>query len=645
MTPSSNACTLRGLIVGTLGCLVVGGGFQYTDLVLHVTAFATWFYTLGANIMLFLMALLVNPLLGLMRRSWMFTPAELAQMFVMWTVGSAVATTGFISYFLPEITTLAYYAGPENNWGELLLPFVPDWLIPSKEGELLKDFYEGRSDGSIPWALWLPALLHWVPFVLSLYVAMISIVVILRKQWIDHERLVFPMMQLPMAMIQDESTGARPSLIKPLFRNWLFWLGFALPFIVGINNGLGRYFPIDPIHVGGTYFYFFRDVVGLRMGINFMMVGFAYFIRRDVTLGLCFFYLLYVVYEIITTLQGGGEHDPMLSPWSRGASTFAYQGLGAFAALVGVGLWNSRAHLAHFVRHAVSQAKSSKEGDGVDDITEIMSYRAALIAAVGSLAFICFWMWRAGLPAWIVPLFVLIAFILYLGITRIIAESGIPWFVTPIIAADAVVGGVGTRALDTGGVIALSFSYPWASDMIILVMASVANGLKVVEETIRHRRRLIFWSMLIAIAVSLCSAAGLTLDVAYEHGGLNTSHYFRGQTLYPWEDAATRLATMTEPGWSYWGHAGLGALFMGLLMLARHRFVWWPFNPIGFPISLAADKMFISVLLAWAIKSAAIGYGGPRLYRKLRPFFLGLIMGEWMPRGVMALYEFIRLSH
>ena len=155
---------------------------------------------------------------------------------------------------------------------------------------------------------------------------------------------------------------------------------------------------------------------------------------------------------------------------------------------------------------------------------------------------------------------------------------------------------------------------------------------------------MIFWSMVIAIAVTLCSAAGVTLDIAYEYGGLNTSHYFRGQTLYPWEDAAARLATMTEPGWSYWGHAGLGSVFMGLLMLARHRFVWWPFNPISFPISVAANKMFLSVLVAWAIKSAAIDYGGPRLYRRLRPFFLGLIMGEWTPRGVMALYELVRLK-
>jgi hypothetical protein len=52
--------------------------------------------------------------------------------------------------------------------------------------------------------------------------------------------------------------------------------------------------------------------------------------------------------------------------------------------------------------------------------------------------------------------------------------------------------------------------------------------------------------------------------------------------------------------------------------------------------------MFVSVLVAWMIKSAAIGYGGPRLFRRLRPLFLGLIMGDWMPEGVIALIEIMR---
>ena len=34
---------------------------------------------------------------------------------------------------------------------------------------------------------------------------------------------------------------------------------------------------------------------------------------------------------------------------------------------------------------------------------------------------------------------------------------------------------------------------------------------------------------MIAVMVTLCGAVCVMLDAAYEHGGLNTSHYFNGR--------------------------------------------------------------------------------------------------------------------
>ena len=76
--------------------------------------------------MLFLMALVVNPLLGLLNRDWVLTPPELAQVYVMWIVGSGVATNGLPDYLLPHITSMAYYISPENAWAEAVIPFIPE---------------------------------------------------------------------------------------------------------------------------------------------------------------------------------------------------------------------------------------------------------------------------------------------------------------------------------------------------------------------------------------------------------------------------------------------------------------------------------------------------------------------------------------
>ena len=135
---------------------------------------------------------------------------------------------------------------------------------------------------------------------------------------------------------------------------------------------------------------------------------------------------------------------------------------------------------------------------------EFMSYRFAVLAAIGSLCFMAFWLWRVGLPAWVAPLYLLFAFVLCLGITRIVVEGGRPLVHHP----DRRFRRHGRRP--------------------------------------RHRR-IVFWSLIIAIVVTFCGAIGMTLEVAYEHGGLNTSHYFRGQTLHPWGNAAVRLETITDP--------------------------------------------------------------------------------------------------
>jgi hypothetical protein len=49
-------------------------------------------------------------------------------------------------------------------------------------------------------------------------------------------------------------------------------------------------------------------------------------------------------------------------------------------------------------------------------------------------------------------------------------------------------------------------------------MAACANSLKLVEETVVKSRRLIFWGMLIAIAVTLGSSIWAILELAYQYG-------------------------------------------------------------------------------------------------------------------------------
>ena len=83
---------------------------------------------------------------------------------------------------------------------------------------------------------------------------------------------------------------------------------------------------------------------------------------------------------------------------------------------------------------------------------------------------------------------------------------------------------------------------------------------------------------------------------------------------------------------------------MGLLMYARHHFLWWPVHYLGFPIgaTLTIIWTWFSIFIGWVLKALVLKYGGVTLYRKLRPLFLGLILGHIFVSGVLGVF---RLYH
>ena len=637
--PSSLKPRSRALLVGTLGSLAIGAGVPYCSMVIKGAHIAAYFNTPAAVILLFFWLFFANVLLGLISRRLMLNVPELALIYIMWTVATAIPLFGLTSFLLPHITAPIYYATPENHWAEVLLPAIPDWMIVHHQFAQIQNFFEGAPRGAaIPWMLWLPPLVFWLPFILSLYLAMICTMVILRKQWIVNERLVFPLAQVPIAMIQDGKDGS--SLIKPFLRNPLMWIGFAIPAIVQSLNGLHYYFPAIPgtdiASWSGLRIPLFRGTIDLKIALSFQMLGFSYFINRDIAFGLWFFHLLNTAQQGIFNVLGFDKPDAILGSYSNyTGAIIVHQGFGAIIVLVLFGLWTGRTHLGDVFRKAF-------RGDAaVDDSGEILSYRAAVWILLGSLTFMGLWLWQSGLPAWITPFYLVLAFILFIGITRVVAEGGLAFIFAPMIASDFVAAGFGTRALGSSGIVSLAFTYVWASDILTFVMASCANGLKLAEETIHKGRRVIFWGMVIAIVATLFSSIWAILELAYRYGGINTSpHFFGPDATYAFDNAASRMAVPEGPHWQNWGYTAMGGAIMGLLMLARQRFLWWPFHPLGFPISAVFGTMFFSVFLAWLIKTVVMKYGGPSLYLKTRPIFLGLILGQFVTVGFWYVIDY-----
>ena len=94
-----------------------------------------------------------------------------------------------------------------------------------------------------------------------------------------------------------------------------------------------------------------------------------------------------------------------------------------------------------------------------------------------------------------------------------------------------------------------------------------------------------------------------------------------------------------------WGRFcnAIGAVAMFALMAGRHTFVWWPLHPIGFAVGMVwiTQRVWFSIFIAWLIKLLLLKYGGPRLFRKLRPFFLGLILGQFVAAGIWLVIDYV----
>ena len=77
----------------------------------------------------------------------------------------------------------------------------------------------------------------------------------------------------------------------------------------------------------------------------------------------------------------------------------------------------------------------------------------------------------------------------------------------------------------------------------------------------------------------------------------------------------------------------LAGLALSLFLTAmRGRFLWWPFHPVGLAVSSswAMQYMWCPLLIAWTVKYLIMRGGGLRGYRAALPFFLGLMLGEFV---------------
>ena len=615
-------CSLRALSVGLAGGLLLSFGSTYNDMIIKGSGLATWNWTPGAICVFFVLVAVVNTGLRLLHRPWALAPSELAVAYVLILTANTLTGRGFSSQILPVLTGAVYYATPENGWAEVVHPYLPVWNLPQGR-DALWHFYEGSPGGQVPWATWAVPLVWWGIFALALFLTMTCLMVILRKQWVEHERLAYPMVQLPLALLDE---GGQHAGGKPLLRNWLLWAGFIIPFAMGSMNALHNYYAFLPtVNSALPSIPIMRGMAAIQLRLSTSMIGFSYFVPPSIAAGLCFFYLVTTVQRGLWGFIGWGAKEEAMGAYSQYTEPdIIHQAMGAMLVLVVGTLWIGRAHLKAVLRKALTGDPS------IDDSDEILSYRMATVGTCVGFLVMGVWLWRTGISPPLVVFVLASAFVIFIAISRTVAQGGVANMYPPTNPPDLVVSGIGSSVIGAQGMGGLAICYAWSVDTLILMMSAVANGLKLLTEAgAIHRHRRLFGAIVAVIVLTLSSSIGLILYLGYEHGAINlSSFYFNNVSQYPFRFLQTNVDTPVGPNWIGWAHTAVGAAVMAGLMAVQHHYLWWPFHPLGYPVSCVFGGMWFSVFLALVLKTAILKYGGPALLRRLRPLFLGLILGE-----------------
>ena len=551
------------------------------------------------------------------------TPEELILIYIMLVMSTAIAGTDSLQYLFGLLGFPFKFATPENKWAETIIPYLPKWLFVSDK-DALEAFYGGGATKYLLSHLhiWAKPLFYWSIYIITLIFIMLCLNVILRRQWTEAEKLSFPIIQLPLEI-------ARGGGDVPLLRNRLLWVGFTIAFLIGSINGIASLLPYipripvsawDPANDLGQYITTSPwNAIGWTPLSKYpFAIGLAFFIPADLSFSCWFFYVFRKLLQILGRATG----------WEgsvRGFPFFNEQASGAWIALGFVALWGSRTQIWEAVKKALGKSD-------LDDSDEPISYRGAIIGLIVGGVVLIYFSFKAGLAIWASCVFFTIYFLLALAMTRVRAELGTPheiYFVNP----ENIMGTLlGSKIIGKQNAIPLWFLYwlnrcyrthPMPNQMEAFKMGDVM-GIK---------QRKIFWLILFSVLVSLLATYFFNLYTGYSEGARAKCIGFKDHAA--WEG----FNHLNE--WLNYGKRvekdGVIAFIIGfatvaLLRTARWHLWWWPFHPAGYAlaVSFAMDYFWFSFFISWLLKVVILHAGGMRLHRRALPFFLGLILGDYV---------------
>ncbi len=234
---------IAALAIGLLATIVLVAATPINDFLLMGTYIAGNHFPIGAFTVLLVLTLVVNVVLRKLASRLALSPGQLIAVWALVAVPSGIPSSGMMRYFVPHMIAYHYYASPENRWDELLGDEIPPGLLIDDE-MAVTTFFEGLPPGqTLPWQVWLKPIAVWGIYAFALYAMMIGLSVMLRRRWVEHERFTFPLVQVPIEVVNSPEPGM---LLNSFLRNKQVWLAVMILVVIHSLRGLHRFYPSIP---------------------------------------------------------------------------------------------------------------------------------------------------------------------------------------------------------------------------------------------------------------------------------------------------------------------------------------------------------------------------------------------------------------
>jgi hypothetical protein len=710
--PCANGGGTSDVLSIVLGAILIAGfvpGIQWLDRGSVGNSLETDVPT-PAGVGLLVGIIFLNAIFWTVGRFRLFRPKNAVLLYVMLSVSLPFCSTGLVHSFLGSITAVArehldrqiptiqqayvfqdsrfFPKISETDYKEYQRLFDEGEAGTSQEGDIrnrqreillpLKRFWSGvyadpeereryanpewgtwnRLDSSfraVPWRIWLPVFVHWGLFFLLVLIATMCLAEILRREWIDHENLSFPIAQAPLALAchtqpkdQQEEAGRSPA---PFF-GLSFWCGVTIGTILLLLAGLAHYKMLNIPLDGPVTFQridFGAILVNppwniLRNNVLFLsplMVGIALLVNQEILRGVLWTFAGLQVLRMFGVILEVPLSRTLGSHWQSGLlPSFAELGTGATLVFVLFLLWRSRKAFNLGFR------RTEREQNGY------LPRRWVGLGFLASLVGMVVFFYRLGLTGVSGLFFVLLVFIwTWMGavaLARCRSEGGLPLSTANFVGSDMMMqaGGAGTFGLSNMIVNGQMFFLSVAA--LPSLLASQIEGLFLAAKLRVSARRLavavmvafcvaVFVGMLSCLVLSYWVGSQNMMNTVQDRGATPiTLLFLRGDVQFDTSPVQLMPCVMVIVG---------VCIMVGLFWL-RERFPRFSIPPICFLIvclgtvpfhraemggailSQPVNFIWGPMLIAYIVKRLLLRYGGMDLYVRSVPAALGLIVSQ-----------------